>query len=41
MKAYMISQFEYWHLVWMFHSRDLNNKINYLHEKALRITYIQ
>ena len=23
----------------MFHSRSLNNKINYLHERALRITY--
>ena len=23
----------------MFHSRDLNNKINSLHERALRITY--
>ena len=25
-------------LVWMFHSRSLNNKINSLHERALRIT---
>ena len=23
----------------MFHSRSLNNKINFLHERALRITY--
>ena len=23
----------------MFHSRDLNNKINHIHERALRITY--
>ena len=23
----------------MFHSRRLNNKINYIHERALRITY--
>ena len=23
----------------MFHSRGLNNKINYIHEKALKITY--
>ena len=33
------SQFGYYPLVWMFHSRDLNNKVNYLHERELRITY--
>ena len=26
-------------LIWMFHSRTLNNKINRLHERALRIAY--
>ena len=26
-------------LVWMFHSRGINNKINRIHERALRITY--
>ena len=26
-------------LVWMFHNRELNNKINKLHERALRIAY--
>ena len=26
-------------LIWMFHSRTLNNKINRSHEKALRIVY--
>ena len=39
MKAYAASQFGYCPLVWMFHSRNLNNKINSLHERALRITY--
>ena len=39
MKAYIISQFAYCLLLWMFHSSGLNNKINYLHEWALRITY--
>ena len=39
MKAYIASQFGYCPLVWMFHSRSLNNKINSLHERALRITY--
>ena len=28
-----------WILVWMFHSREVNNKINHLHERALRIIY--
>ena len=26
-------------LIWMFHSRRLNNKINSIHERTLRITY--
>ena len=39
MKAFVTSQFEYWHLVWMFHSRGLNNRINALYERGLRITY--
>ena len=39
MKPYVASQFGYCPLVWMFHSRSLNNKINSLHERALRITY--
>ena len=39
MKAYIASRFGYCPLVWMFHSRSLNNKINSLHERALRITY--
>ena len=38
MKAYIISQFGYCPLVSMFCSRGLN-KINFLHERALRITY--
>ena len=38
MKAYLASQFGYCPLVWMFYSRSLNNKINSLHERALRIT---
>ena len=39
MKAYVISQLGYCPLIWMFHSTGLNNKINYLHERALGITY--
>ena len=26
-------------LIWMFHSRTLNNRINNIHERALRLTY--
>ena len=32
MKAFIESQFGYCPLVWMFHSRGLNNKINRIHE---------
>ena len=39
MKSFVISQFNYCPLLWMFHSRKLNNKINKLHERALRIVY--
>ena len=39
MKAFIESQFSYCPLVWMFHSRTLNNRINILHEKALRLVY--
>ena len=39
MKLFITSQFGYCPLIWMFHSRALNNKINSIHERALRITY--
>ena len=39
MKAFIESQFAYCPLVWMFHSRALNNKINNIHERALRLVY--
>ena len=39
MKPFIESQFGYCPLIWMFHSRGLNNKINSIHERALRITY--
>ena len=39
MKAFISSQFGYCPLVWMFHSRTLNNRINRIHERALRIVY--
>ena len=36
-KANIKSQLGYCSLVWMFHSRSLNNKINFLHERALKV----
>ena len=39
MKAFIESQFGYCPLIWMFHNRTLNNRINMLHEKALRLVY--
>ena len=39
MKSFILSQFGYCPLVWMFHSRKLNNRINRIHERALRIVY--
>ena len=39
MKAFITSQFSYCPLIWMFHSRNLNNKINRIHERALRLIY--
>ena len=38
-KAFVESQFKYCPIVWMFHSRRTNNKINRLHERALRIVH--
>ena len=32
LRAFIESQFSYSPLIWMFHSRTLNNKINRLHE---------
>ena len=39
MKAFITSQVSYCPLIWMFHSRNLNNKINRIHEGALRLVY--
>ena len=35
----IISQFSYALVVWMFHNQKLNNYINRIHERALRIVY--
>ena len=37
--AFVTSQFSYCPLIWMFHSRRVNIRINRIHEKALRLVY--
>ena len=39
MNAFITSQFGYCPLVWMFHCREMNNRINRIHERSLRIVY--
>ena len=38
-KVFITLQFNYCPLVWTFHTKQINNRINNLHEKALRVTY--
>ena len=38
-KTSIQSQFAYCPIVWMFHDRGIENKINRLHERVLRIVY--
>ena len=37
MQTFIENEFNYCPLIWMMHNRTLNNKINKLHERALRI----
>ena len=39
MKAFVISQFNYYPLIWMFHNKALNNRIDRIHEQALRLVH--
>ena len=39
MKSFVTFQFGYCPLIWVFHTRHLNNKVSSIHERALRITY--
>ena len=39
LKTFVISQFNYFPLVWVFHRRKLNHRINSIHERAVRVTY--
>ena len=35
----LTSHFSYFLLVWIFHNQRLNNRIEHIHERALRIVY--
>ena len=37
LKTFIESQFSYCPLIWMFCSRKMNNKINHIHERAIRL----
>ena len=39
LRSFVESQFSYCPLIWMFHNRSLNNRINNLHERSLRLVY--
>ena len=39
MKSFVISQFNYCPIIWMYCQRESNNLINKIHERALRIAY--
>ena len=39
LNAFITSHFSYAPVVWMFHSRKSNNRINKIHERALRLVY--
>ena len=40
MKSFVESQFAYCPLIWMFHNRELNTKINKIQERSLRMVYV-
>ena len=37
--SFTSSQFSYCHLIWMFHSRRMEHRINKIHERALHLIY--
>ena len=39
LKSFIESQFNYCPLIWMCHSKKMHNRINKLHERALRLVY--
>ena len=39
LNSFITSHFSYCPIVWMFHSKKLTERINHIHEKALRTIY--
>ena len=39
MNIFVLSQFSYCPLIWMFHDRKIEQKINKMRERVLRIAY--
>ena len=39
MNAFILSQFSYCPMIWIFHSRKRNHTVNKIHQCALRIVY--
>ena len=39
MKAFVFSQFSYCPLIWMFHSRKMEQRITSIHKRALKLVY--
>ena len=39
MREFELKQFGYCVLIWMFHGRGVNNKINHLHERSRCMVY--
>ena len=39
LKVFLETQFKYCPIVWMFHSRHTNKKVNRLHERSLKSIY--
>ena len=39
LNAFIAAQFSYASVIWVFHSRKLNNRINPIHVGALRLVY--
>ena len=37
--AFIMSQFSYYPLIWMFHSQAMEHRINRIHERTLRLIY--
>ena len=39
LSGFTTAQFSYAPVIWMFHSRKLNNQINHIHEREMRLVY--